>query len=239
MNSVLMAETVTTVRPFGDLDPASNPSIGIGNHGGYPTTPHNFPFHGLIDELSVYDTALGQQEVLDHFNAGKGDLQPLISIGDTTVTEGDQSMRYQGNLVSALEGGLSNPYSMVIGPDGNLYVSTKVNTILRYDLITGASLPAAGKSGAEFVSQGAGGLDSPRQVVFGPDGDLYVASEFTDSILRFDGVTGEPLGELVTSGSGGLSRPRGLFFGPDGYLYVTSVGIAQQSRARHGFRVTL
>jgi hypothetical protein len=32
-------------------DPASNPSIGIGNHGGYPATPDTFPFHGLIDEL--------------------------------------------------------------------------------------------------------------------------------------------------------------------------------------------
>ncbi|MSR60203.1 MAG: LamG domain-containing protein, partial [Planctomycetaceae bacterium] len=57
LNGVLMSQTTTTVRPFGDLDPASNPSIGIGNHGGYPTSPHNFPFAALIDELKVYDQA--------------------------------------------------------------------------------------------------------------------------------------------------------------------------------------
>ena len=63
MNGELVAQTVTTVRPFGDLDPASNPGVGIGNHGGYPTTPHNFPFDGLIDELSVYNRALTAGEI--------------------------------------------------------------------------------------------------------------------------------------------------------------------------------
>src|SRR5207237_6427230 len=36
INEVVAAQTVTAIRPFRDLDPGSNPSIGIGNHGGYP-----------------------------------------------------------------------------------------------------------------------------------------------------------------------------------------------------------
>ena len=63
LNGSVVASTVTTVRPFRDLDPASNPSIGIGHHGGYPTSPHNFVFDGLIDELSVYDRALTATEI--------------------------------------------------------------------------------------------------------------------------------------------------------------------------------
>jgi hypothetical protein len=84
-------------------------------------------------------------------------------------------------------------------------------------------LPAPGKSGAEFVSPGAGGLLLARSLAFGPDGNLYVVSEMTDAVLRFDGQTGNSLGSLVASGVGGLSRPRGLLFHSDGYLYVTSV----------------
>jgi hypothetical protein len=226
INGVLMSQTVTTVRPFGDLDAASNPAIGIGNHGGYPTTPHNFPFDGLIDELKVYNIPLTASEVLANFNAGKGSLQPVISINDATTTEGNQTIKYLGNFVSALEGGIDDPDMMIYGSDGNVYVSTlSSNGVLRYDA-TGMPLPATGKPGAEFVSPGAGGLNSARSIAFGPDGKLYVASSNTDEILRFDGATGEPVGDgkFITAGIGGLDQPRGLLFHTDGYLYVTSVG---------------
>lgn len=225
VNGVLMSQITTTVRPFGDLDPNSNPGIGIGNHGGYPTTPHNFPFHGLIDDLKVYDQALTATEVLANFNAGKGRLLPAISINDTSIVEGDPSVRYVGNFVSPLEGGLDDPYALVYGPDGALYVSMKYgNSILRYDAVSGAPLPASGKPGAEFVSPGAGGLSQARGIAFGPDGNLYAVSTDTDAILRYDSVTGAPLGALVASGVGGLDAPRGLLFHTDGFLYVTSVG---------------
>nr|UXE45636.1 hypothetical protein Hi04_10k_c5016_00045 [uncultured bacterium] len=70
LNGTLATETTTSFRPFRDLDPGSNPSIGIGNHGGYPATDHNFPFNGLIDELSVYDRALTPAQIQSIFNAG-------------------------------------------------------------------------------------------------------------------------------------------------------------------------
>ncbi|MEZ6088875.1 MAG: dockerin type I domain-containing protein [Pirellulaceae bacterium] len=52
--------------------------------------------------------------------------------------------------------------------------------------------------------------------------DLLVASLDTNSILRFDGETGAPLGAFVSSGAGGLVAPQDPTFGPDGNLYVTS-----------------
>lgn len=52
--------------------------------------------------------------------------------------------------------------------------------------------------------------------------DLLLADPTTDSILRFDGSTGAPLGEFVSSGSGGLVDPIDPTFGPDGNLYVIS-----------------
>ncbi len=52
--------------------------------------------------------------------------------------------------------------------------------------------------------------------------DLLVADAVSDSILRFTGGTGAPLGAFVTSGSGGLVDPLDPEFGPDGNLYVIS-----------------
>jgi hypothetical protein len=56
-------QRVTRVRPFGDLDPASNPGIGIGNTQGHPASPFPEPFAGVIDELRVYSRALSPGEV--------------------------------------------------------------------------------------------------------------------------------------------------------------------------------
>ena len=218
-NGVLMSQAVTTVRPFADLDPASNPGVGIGNHGGFPSTPHNFPFNGLIDNLKLYDNALSAEQILSNFNATKGGLQPSVTIDDAAIIEGVRTIKSLGNFANP-----STPYNMVYGPDGNLYVSTlSGSSVLRYDA-TGVPLPAPGKSGAEFVSPLAGGLEVARELAFGPDGYLYVVGENSDAVLRFDAVTGEPTGAMVTPGSGGLDQPRGLLFHTDGFLYVTSVG---------------
>lgn len=56
----------------------------------------------------------------------------------------------------------------------------------------------------------------------GPVGDLFVASFDTDSIFRYDGDTGAPLGRFVAPRAGGLRQPLGLSFGDDGHLYVGS-----------------
>ena len=68
LNGELAAQVFTTVRPFENLDPDFNPGIGIGNHA--DSRVHNQPFHGLIDELEIYDRALSLAEIQAIFNAG-------------------------------------------------------------------------------------------------------------------------------------------------------------------------
>ena len=72
-NGVLAAQTVTTVRPFGDLIPDDSPGIGIGNvnDGG-----NNFPFHGDIDEISLYNRALSVGEIQSIYNASSAGKCP-------------------------------------------------------------------------------------------------------------------------------------------------------------------
>jgi glucose/arabinose dehydrogenase len=87
--------------------------------------------------------------------------------------------------------------------------------------IADASLNELGTASA-LVSAGSGGLSAPKDVVQGPDGNVYVASSGTNSVLRYNGSTGAFIDAFVAAGSGGLGSPYGVAFGPDGNLYVPS-----------------
>jgi WD40 repeat protein len=106
--------------------------------------------------------------------------------------------------------------------DDKLYVGDiEANNIVRYNAATGAFIDV-------FVPAGSGGMGQefgvPQEFVFGPDGNLYVASPATSTttnmVLRFNGRTGAFIDVFV--GSDAVSNPGGLTFGPDGDLYVTN-----------------
>jgi DNA-binding beta-propeller fold protein YncE len=137
-------------------------------------------------------------------------------------------LRYDGSTgafmgIFASGGGLRVPQGLAFGADRNLYVaSVLTDSVLRYNGMTGAPLPAAGQPGAVFIPPGSGGLDEPTRLTFGTDGNVYVASNLTDSIMRYDGTTGAFIDTFISAGSGGLKRPSDLAFGPDGNLYVSA-----------------
>jgi DNA-binding beta-propeller fold protein YncE len=125
--------------------------------------------------------------------------------------------------------GLAGPAGITFGADGNLYVvSNGTSSVLRFEGPLGPSpgspLPASGQTGADFVPTGSGGLAGPADLIFGPDGNLYVSSQSTDrAVLKFDGSTGNYVSTFVTPGEGGLGTPRGLAFDQDGRLYVADI----------------
>jgi sugar lactone lactonase YvrE len=88
--------------------------------------------------------------------------------------------------------------------------------------VAGATLNEISNVSA-FVAPGSGGLSGPEDLAIGPDGNVYVASSGTNSVIRYT-ATGQLLSTFVAAGSGGLSGPYGLAFGPDGNLYVDSTG---------------
>jgi len=58
VNGKLLAETKTTVRPFGALDPGYHPGIGIGNTQFPQGGVHRQPFDGLVRDIRIYDEAV-------------------------------------------------------------------------------------------------------------------------------------------------------------------------------------
>ncbi|MCO6458585.1 MAG: tandem-95 repeat protein [Pirellulaceae bacterium] len=109
-------------------------------------------------------------------------------------------------------GGLNDPRDMVIGPDGLLYISSwQSDSVVRY-------IPETKTFDTVFVTSGSGGLNGPHGLTFGPDQsgdgqpDLYVASQLSNEILVYNGVTGAHIRDFVTLG---LDLPTGIAFGPD------------------------
>ncbi|MFL5357947.1 hypothetical protein [Archangium sp.] len=110
---------------------------------------------------------------------------------------------------------------------GDLLVSNGIDaSVHRYDGTTGAFEEI-------FVAPHSGGLDNPQALVFGPDGNLYIASFGSRNVLRYDGRTGAFLDVFVPPGSGGLGAPGELAFGPDDNLYVSDSFFGTNSVLRY------
>jgi sugar lactone lactonase YvrE len=170
------------------------------------------------------------------------------SRGNNVLRFDGNTGNYLGEFISPGSGGLSNPDTIVFGPDGNgddksdIYVASgdkpgnsaepTASAVLRYDGITGAFIDKFVGDNPNTSADETGGLSRPYGLAFGPDGNFYVSSFLSDQILRYNGKTGQFI-DVFASGNqqaGGLNGPNGLLFAPDGNLYVTTQG----SVARNG-----
>ncbi len=112
---------------------------------------------------------------------------------------------------------LHAPQFDAIGPDGNLYVTSRDgNEVNQYDGKTGAFLKSFIPSDPTLN----GGLKAPEGILFA-NGVLYVSSHATNQVLKYNATTGALLGVFVNSG-GELGLPEGLAVDASGNVYVGS-----------------
>ncbi len=135
----------------------------------------------------------------------------------------NQVLRYDaqsGSLISVfvdVAGGLNRPIGLAFGGDGNLYVANNGgHGILRFNGSTGAFID-------EFVPSGDfSPIRFPYDMVFGPNGNLYVTADAMggpyEHIYEIDKSTGDVL-RIFESGAN-LRTPFDIEFGPQGNLFV-------------------
>jgi DNA-binding beta-propeller fold protein YncE len=120
-------------------------------------------------------------------------------------------------LFNACPISFTHPVDVSVDAAGDVYVTCgSSDGVRRFDAL-GNSVP--------FVLAGSGGLSNPRGLVFGPNGNLFVASGdfFSRQVLEYDGGTGAFVGTFVddTGNGGGAIDPYGLVF-HRGSLFVAS-----------------
>jgi hypothetical protein len=157
-------------------------------------------------------------------------------IGDTLV-EPDET--FLVNLSNAAGATIATAQGVgtIVNDDVNLLLaSQESNEILRFDAQNGAFLGALVQDDPNTPDvDESGSLQDPAGIAFGPANDLYVTSQGSNEVLRFDAQNGTFLGTLVKDDlttpdvdeSGGLQDPTSITFGPDGQLYVISHGSNQ------------
>lgn len=198
---------------------------------GSRTGPRDSREHHARRSLTAHAVLLGVAVltgVLVSPPGARADLLVSSSATNSVLAYDDVTGAFAGVFASG--GGLSAPWGLTYGPDGNLYVASNGSqAVLRYNGTTGAFIDA-------FVPTSSGGLFDPTGLTFGADGNLYVACSNgfgSGGVLRYNGTTGAPMGAFVSYGSGGLGFCEDLAFGPDGNLYVTNANCGPGSVLRY------
>jgi hypothetical protein len=243
-NAAVVAQTVTTIRPVRDLDPAYNPGIGIGNS----PSAYNIPLNGLIDELSVYNRALTAGEVQGIYSAGTAgkikNSTTYIAADFPSVAEGAAgsttpvtfTLRRVGNLSGqAVVNWATADGTATAGPD---YVAASGQVVLQDGqsqttvtvTVNGDNLPEANESFQLLVSTPTPGyaVGAGWATVIDDDVGVSVADS---TATEGDGRIGQSLGAFVAqSDNGNMNRSAGMAWGPDGNLYVGSLNTNQVLR---------
>ena len=201
--TAIVGPYTVTLTTGGEIDTLTN---GFTVAAGTPVITQVNPNTGQEGQRNLSVTITGQ---FTHFAQGTSQVSfgAGITVGSVTVVDatiltaqitisinaplGPQTATVTtGTEVASLSGGFT------VTP-ANIFVEDRTgNSILEYD--------ASGAFVGTFVPPGSGGLQAPGNIVFGPDGNLYVSTDVTQSaILRYNGQTGAFIDTFVPAGSGG------------------------------------
>ena len=134
---------------------------------------------------------------------------------------------------------LNNPFGVVRGPDGALYVCEYDGNVVRrialdgtITTIAGSGRPGPGGDGKHALEAE---FDQPHEIRFDTAGNLFIADMRNHRIRRVDArsrivATVAGTGEPGFSGDNGpatraqLRQPHSIQFGPDGHLFICDIG---------------
>lgn len=180
-------------------------------------------------------------------------MQPVVAVGlcllflgshaaiaDVRTIAGTGDKESTGDGGPAVEAAVAEPYGLVVGPDGALYVCEIAGHVIRrIDLESGLISTVVGTR--ESGNDGDGGpalrarIDQPYEVRFDRDGNLYFVDMTQNVVRRVDAET-----QVITtiagngrpgfSGDGGpateasLKQPHSICLDNEGRLYICDIG---------------
>ena len=163
--------------------------------------------------------------------------QPL---GKEIVTvAGNGSAGYSGDGGPAVQAQLNQPFGVVRGPDGALYICDTGNHVIRKVAADGTIATVAGNGQAGYSGDGGPALEAslnePYEIRFDRQGNMVFVEMANHVVRRVDRQTGlistlAGTGEIGFSGDGGpavearLSRPHSIQLDPSGDLFICDIG---------------
>ncbi len=152
---------------------------------------------------------------------------------ETVVGNGQKGFSGDGGLAATAQ--LNNPFGLVRGPDGALYICDTDNQRIRRIAPDGMVTTVAGTGARGYTGNGglatAAQLNEPYEVRFDREGNLYVVERLNHCVRRIDAKTGiistvAGTGKEGFSGDGGpateaqFRQPHSIQLDRAGSLYV-------------------
>ena len=161
-------------------------------------------------------------------------------VGKEIVTvAGNGRAGYSGDGGPAVQAQLNQPFGVVRGPDGALYICDTGNHVIRRVAADGTIATVAGNGEAGYSGDGGPALEAslnePYEIRFDRRGNMLFVERVNHVVRRVDGQTGlistlAGRGEEGFSGDGGpaveakLSQPHSIQLGPSGDLFICDIG---------------
>jgi sugar lactone lactonase YvrE len=181
-----------------------------------------------------YDVALDAGGNLFIADSRRSHVRRVDASGVITSCVGNGFPWDAGDGGAAVSARVTQPLSVAVGPEGDLYVGDGIGRIRRVDGRTRRIATFAGTGIRGYAGDGGPAVEAritqPFALAFGPDGTLYFADSGNHAIRRVDregristivgtGKSGaSPAGRPGTATD--LASPRGVAVGSDGTVYV-------------------
>lgn len=145
---------------------------------------------------------------------------------------------YSGDGGPAAQAQLDNPFGVVRGPDGALYVCDVLNHVIRRIAADGTISTVAGSGKAGYWGDGGpaleAGLNEPYEIRFDAAGNLFFVERLNHVVRKVDAQNGAistvaGTGRAGFSGDGGLAtqaelnQPHSIQFDANGDLYICDI----------------